>query len=602
MSQNTIIEVPSDSDLELVPGDIRAAATSGEVLIDEFSENVFPDDVESEPEGSRGPAHCAHRDTTVQWQHPNPSKWAASFVTGLGREQLDNLRQLAAKPFKIGSDCTGADAPWKALSELVKVLSKEAGIAVDVQKKFCSEIDDGVVSFLLLNGKPSNMFGDFTKRKRVARCMLSGMDVPVPDVDLYTAGWVCKDRSVMNTLHPLPLDEVEHEASGASTRTLHASVRYIKRHEPAYVVLENVFRRGSLRLALKLLRKIKRRGRRLYAAIAFIVNAARCSASSRTRIFVCGVHIEKVRVDLPMRNWSANLATAMESMPRASMEMLPSDHPFVLAEKSKRAVRQVPWIRCKKRHRQVRAALAKQFRERPPNLPAMAAEVSRSCPAPEWLSAISARQRDVLGLHAYAARKALGLNVWACNFFWDLTNNVEYHRHKHTGNQGYLPCLLREHLFFSPRHGRPVLGLEKMWAQGFDDVVMGDGPLQIDDKVLGKLAGDTMSVPIMGLLLGTLFASTHLTTDRSGPLPEAQDLEAGVNDHGHRVGRLPSCVKFKMHHTRIVSMFGVPMRKALLPGVGGDGGTSVSASSISDEDFRFPTGTATPPDRHAWMR
>ena len=65
---------------------------------------------------------------------------------------------------------------------------------------------------------------------------------------------VCVGLSRANTANPQMITELVSEASGLSTKSLHASLAYIEQHKPAIWQLENVINKQAIELVAKLLR------------------------------------------------------------------------------------------------------------------------------------------------------------------------------------------------------------------------------------------------------------------------------------------------------------------------------------------------------------
>jgi len=116
------------------------------------------------------------------------------------------------------------------------------------------------------------------------------------------------------------------------------------------------------------------------------------------------------------------------------------------------------------------------------------------------------------------AQKALGFTS-APPFHWELGSNIWMARNKF--NQDLLPCITKSHTIWDVRRGQPWLGKQLLWAQGFprdmkrrynpedssipkhihDAISMRlNGKTYVSDADLKKMAGNTMTVPIMGLL------------------------------------------------------------------------------------------------------
>lgn len=127
----------------------------------------------------------------------------------------------------------------------------------------------------------------------------------MPSVFDYTAGFVCKDVSPANTAHQRMITTQVGSTSGASTKTLHASVQYIEDHVPAMWMLENVINLKAITLVSSMLRtRLCAKG---YAIRCFLVNSRSFGApTSRSRVFFLGIHVGKLEV-FDMGNWDGFL-------------------------------------------------------------------------------------------------------------------------------------------------------------------------------------------------------------------------------------------------------------------------------------------------------
>ena len=102
-------------------------------------------------------------------------------------------------------------------------------------------------------------------------------------------------------------------------------------------------------------------------------------------------------------------------------------------------------------------------------------------------------------------------------FHWELGSNIWMARNKF--NLDILPCITKSHMIWDVRKGRPWLGSELMQAQGFpkdmklyydpDDETLPPsihnaiarlGRTSVSDRELKHMAGNTMTIPIMGII------------------------------------------------------------------------------------------------------
>ena len=93
----------------------------------------------------------------------------------------------------------------------------------------------------------------------------------------------------MNTANAKRITAKATGSSGASTLTLHASVRYIALKRPKVCLLENVYKKSSVEVAKLLLRRVGS-----YAIWPIVLNAAASPScrSSRTRIYIIAVDLQ----------------------------------------------------------------------------------------------------------------------------------------------------------------------------------------------------------------------------------------------------------------------------------------------------------------------
>ena len=83
---------------------------------------------------------------------------------------------------KIGTDCSGIEAPIEALKKICDKYD------LNFTHEFSSEIDKYALEYIKDNHKPQIIFGDMTKRN---------ID-DVPDIDLYVSGFPCQPFSRAN--------------------------------------------------------------------------------------------------------------------------------------------------------------------------------------------------------------------------------------------------------------------------------------------------------------------------------------------------------------------------------------------------------------------
>ena len=76
---------------------------------------------------------------------------------------------------------------------------------VTLVNEFMSEAPDatGPILYNLLNHMPKRIYLDVTRRGNSGYCLLADKLVATPkDLDIYSAGTMCTDYSMLNTLNP----------------------------------------------------------------------------------------------------------------------------------------------------------------------------------------------------------------------------------------------------------------------------------------------------------------------------------------------------------------------------------------------------------------
>lgn len=166
------------------------------------------------------------------------------------------------KALRIGTDCSGIEAPIVALQQM----------KIPFVHEFSSEIDKHCIETILLNFKPNIIFGDMQKRDLR----------DIPDIDMYVCGFPCQPFSYAGKRDGIrdPRGTVFWEC-----------LRIIRKKKPIIFVLENV--KGLLSIddgqtfqtMISLLKNIK-----IYNVHWKVLNTADYGIpQSRKRIFIVGI-------------------------------------------------------------------------------------------------------------------------------------------------------------------------------------------------------------------------------------------------------------------------------------------------------------------------
>lgn len=114
---------------------------------------------------------------------------------------------------RVGTDCSGIEAPIQALQQL----------NIDYTHIFCSDTDNYVIESIKANYTPKKIFGDITKRNIE----------DVPDIDIYVCGFPCQAFSLAGNRKGFQ----DPEGRGI---VFFSCLKVIKRKLPKLFVLENV--------------------------------------------------------------------------------------------------------------------------------------------------------------------------------------------------------------------------------------------------------------------------------------------------------------------------------------------------------------------------
>lgn len=112
---------------------------------------------------------------------------------------------------RVGTDCSGIEAPIQALMKL----------KIPFTHEFCSDIDKYVIQSIKANYSPKNIYGDITSRDHSR----------LPDIDLYVAGFPCQPFSTAGSQKGL---------NDPRANVMFSVIETINIKKPKYFILENV--------------------------------------------------------------------------------------------------------------------------------------------------------------------------------------------------------------------------------------------------------------------------------------------------------------------------------------------------------------------------
>mgnify|MGYP003333673834 CR=1 FL=1 len=459
----------------------------------------------------------ARRDLAGLVHHVVGQQWLSVAVRALTAGQLANLGRRTELLY--GDDCSGARAPYEALVQVLTKLFQENLADIIICDKFASECPghegDGPRQFIRVQTDPDILFETVHRGANTLASLdlITGKLQRIPaNLTIYIVGWVCRDVSPMNC-HPKELLPGTHKKvvagkAGASSQTLHSSLQYIRTHRPDIAILENLIFKKNISIAVTALKEMGG-----YSTIVLLIDSRTFAVPmSRRRMYVLAIRTHKLTA--PLQELGSQLNDIAKQMPSISVDTLPK----LLDEARSRGARKcasggMPKLRCMKvpkkwrhEHDQLRHALGLPSRRD------IIAQVKAHSPL---AASLPTRCIELLGLHWLIAVRR-GIDPSRHHFIWDLTNSASFGCVKDPRLAGLVPCVLRGHILWDTKMGRPLTGSELLQVHGF---CLEPAVYELDDNILRKLAGDTISVPPIGCIL--MLALASIDDHHVGP----------INDH-----------------------------------------------------------------------
>jgi len=168
---------------------------------------------------------------------------------------------------RIGTDCSGIEAPIQALQQL----------NIPFEHKWACEIDKFARQSIEANYKPEKMYLDITKRKHAL----------LPDIDMYVCGFPCTPFSLMGA---------QKGTEDIRSNIMFHCIKVIQKKLPKFFILENVKNFKAIQNAepfnylINQLEKIKYEGSVAYNVYHHVLNTKDYGIpQNRERLFIVGV-------------------------------------------------------------------------------------------------------------------------------------------------------------------------------------------------------------------------------------------------------------------------------------------------------------------------
>ena len=360
------------------------------------------------------------------------------------------FRSFARAGLRVGTDCSGADAPIWALRCL--------GIAF--QHLFSCDHQPTIQEFLRATSPPlQSLFSD----------MLQRPVADIPDIDIYVCGFPCTPYSTLRA-HKTKLFRE------AAAKPYFALLEVLREKAPPIAILENVV--GLGRVVQKVLRDLQRL--RQYYILWMNINSEDLGEPvGRPRYYFLLIRYDACIfqnmadiADFCAKCLGAAFAPVKDHV---STRMLPNDHPEVLA-----FLRQQAQTRPRREKRTKWQKAHEKFRQQ---VPAFRGGLQSTMPL------ASARQREVWIL--------LQQQAGTDNIIADVSQSIDC---VHPRRDGVSPTITPQGVLCVGSLKRVAIPIEKLLLHGFP-IHRVTIPSSVSNDALGKMGGNTMHLQCVGLAL-----------------------------------------------------------------------------------------------------
>ena len=415
------------------------------------------------------------------------AEWMKGVVSG-----SQGVLTTRDTPVRVGTDCSGAEAPVWALRAMM----------IPLFHAFSCDWAPHVQKFIKAVCPPQGpIYQDMLKRQ----------ESDVPDVDLYVCGFPCTPYSHLRRHRTRLMAE-------PAAKPFFAVLRLIKAKRPATFVLENVL--GLRKVMDRIVADLKRVPG--YYVFVFAVDPKEFGEPiSRPRIYILGVRQDKA-VCQESGRLGEFIASCIQRVSKpvvgdATAIMLPNSHPEVL----KVVATNKPNTRAKAR---AKAVTKEPQWKRKHAAFAAASKVRASGVA---MSLPSERSRD--------AWRLLQARHGGKDLVADVSQSVE---RAAVRTDGCLPTVTPKGTCCVAKLGRSLTGAEKLLVHGFPlhKMVIPRGVTQTD---LGNMGGNTMHLKSVGFVMAVGLGL--MASGRQGVASEAKTEVAfiGMADPRPKVKKRP---------------------------------------------------------------
>lgn len=453
--------------------------------------------------------------------------WAASMCEKLKDDLWTALQEggLNARSLRVGTDCAGAEAPVFAMHQIAETLAEQMQVDLRIDHRFACDIMPASRQFISQNCTPTALFCDLLARDTISHCLFAERPRLVPsNLDIYVAGFPCKDFSLLNRARPC--------LKGPHASIFHGVVQYIERHEPRAFVLENVdgmtlrkhAEEAPIYTVMRILRQIPH-----YDVRAWKVNSSDYYLPQhRKRVYIVGVHTKNARLRRPLAEWTPFVRGLEHRCDMTAHDfLLPDSDPEVQAEFSRQKEKAGSFAQRLVRASRKRAAQGDESVRGPKWVQqhhALRVRYGISKQAPwqtaakdrhggrGWLRLLRANAQDTVDLVGGRVGRKSGQSAENTSAVAEIGRGAAYCSVMHD----VTPCITPTGRLWVFSRWRWFLAPELLALQGFpvDDLDL----TGLSNSQLGILAGNAMSVPVVGAFLCMVLAMVAFPSEDSEQL------------------------------------------------------------------------------------
>eukprot|EP00397_Hematodinium_sp_SG-2012_P022601 GEMP01023428.1.p1 GENE.GEMP01023428.1~~GEMP01023428.1.p1 ORF type:complete len:524 (+),score=88.08 GEMP01023428.1:61-1632(+) len=441
------------------------------------------------------------------------SNWAERMIDVLASSFVNCEGSTICVTF--GTDCSGAEAPVFALRELKQALRKK-GCNLLIKHEFACDVELHSRNFIAHNCNSTHIFGDLTKRTEPdlkSYCYKTYQVAPVPVVDLYVAGFPCKDFSFLNKNRQC-LD-------GPHAKVFFGVCEYIRTKRPRCYILENVMGITKMYNGVAPIVKVMEYLRAIpgYQVKWWPFNTRNFyTPQTRGRVYIVGVQTEYLQKPMDqwgwafeeLKNpeevnildflWKPNPEPDEEGNVNASdvMEILPLVKEEIRLFGRKHEQKERERERCRRGARSHQGEMRYEVDQRNARSTMGLDPDARptKCMTDSWLKLLTEREKGQLDCRMLWIEKKFEEFVTPSVWVQDLSQNFLFSSFRF---DGLSPTIIPSGKYWVYPLNRYMLPLEMMSVQGFPvHSLILDGLSQTD---IASLAGNAMSVPVIGAVL-----------------------------------------------------------------------------------------------------